>query len=121
MKSDRFPNLPDRRRIAVTAQVAADVVEDLALALRQVLDEVHRPSSVSRFGGVGPSVVLWPTKMFDRTHVRRVARPADGFKERSAANGLTRGATRVKPPRATIIVSPRACGGTGRRARLRAL
>src|SRR5215207_4012797 len=65
MKSDRLTNLPDRRRITVTAQVAADVVEDLALALRQVLDEVHRSSSVSRIGGVGPSVVLWPTKMFE--------------------------------------------------------
>jgi hypothetical protein len=31
----------------VLAEVAADVVEDLPLALRQVFDEVHFPSSVS--------------------------------------------------------------------------
>src|ERR671910_332563 len=71
MKSDSLADLPDRRRIAVTAQVAADVVEDLALALRQVLDEVHRSSSVSRFGGVGPSAFLWPTRMSDVCGRRR--------------------------------------------------
>jgi hypothetical protein len=64
MKSHRLADLPDRGRIAVLAEVAADVVEDLPLALRQVFDEVHFPSSVSRLA-------------VSRTHVRESS-AADG-------------------------------------------
>ena len=50
-----------------------------------------------------------------RTHVRRVDAPPDGCKRRAAR-------TRARSPRPSRIASPSSgCGGTGRRARLRAL
>ena len=41
MQPHRLADLPHRGRVAVLAEVAADEVEDLLLALRQVLDQVH--------------------------------------------------------------------------------
>src|SRR3954464_4283015 len=38
---DRLADVPDRRRIAVLRRVLLDEVEDLLLALRQVLADVH--------------------------------------------------------------------------------
>src|SRR5262245_4695690 len=78
MQPDGLADLADRRRIAVLLQVTTDVVEDLPLSLRQVLDEVHLPSSVSRS--------MDGTRCGGRTHVRRVAASADGFKQGSGAN-----------------------------------
>src|SRR5919204_3539268 len=81
MEPDGLADLADCGRIAVLAQVSADEVEDLLLALREVLDEVHLPSSVSRTIGGG--------RCDGRTHVRESSAPRGRFQaafwaERSA-------------------------------------
>jgi HAMP domain-containing protein len=48
VKANGLADLSHRWRVTVPAEIAADEVEDLALALRQVLDQVHQSSSVSR-------------------------------------------------------------------------
>src|SRR3954452_14342473 len=83
---ERLPDVPHRRRIAVARGVLLDEVEDLLLALRQVLSYVHAARLLS-----------------SRTCVR----------------------TRYKGSRTdstlrAILALPRADGGIGRRARLRA-
>src|SRR3954453_12837954 len=93
MEPDRLADLPHRGRIAVLAQVTADEVEDLPLALRQVLDEVHLTllSQPHCMGG---------GRCDGRTHVRRVAPSTDGFKQRSEPNDLLRLSS--APPRAAV-------------------
>src|SRR5215213_5589355 len=63
MQPNRLADLPHRGRIAVTAQIAADEVEDLLLALRQVLDEIHLVLLSQPLGAGGAA---WG----GRTHVR---------------------------------------------------
>src|SRR5512139_3812371 len=79
VQADRLADLPDRRWIAVAAQVAADEVEDLLLTLRQALYEVHLVL-------LGQPRACRGAARGGRTHVRRVAPPADGFKQRSGPN-----------------------------------
>src|ERR671923_2890050 len=97
-EADRLADVAHRRRIAVLGRVLLDEVEDLLLALRQVLRDVHgRPSSGRLLGGwIGCSEHVF----------EKVARAQDGLNRRQE-----RGYTRQRP---------RADGGIGRRARLRA-
>src|SRR3954463_2973400 len=91
-KPDRLADVPHRRRVAVRARILLDEVEDLLLALRQILADVH---------------VLRHLLCF----VERVFVQGTYPRGRTQPPGRFRGYTRR---------CPRADGGIGRRARLRA-
>src|SRR5829696_2875705 len=67
MQPHRLADLADRRGVAVLLQVAADELEDLTLALAQVLDEVH--PNLSLLGGPRRPLTVC------RTHVRDSSAP----------------------------------------------
>src|SRR5437016_3983260 len=117
---DRLADIPDSRRIPVLRRVALDEVEDLLLTLGQV----HRPL---------PCSLDW--RRFVEHVFGNVARLTDGLKPaRPVLRNYVEPAfgSASIPPR-TGLKSPnwanpqgytadaRACGGIGRRARLRAL
>src|SRR4029079_9145811 len=89
-ETDRLADVPHRGRIPVARGIALDEVEDLLLALRQILPNVHARRGLLSWSNVCS---------------HKVPTPADGL------NPDAEGYTRRRP---------RADGGIGRRARLRA-
>src|SRR5918994_6919804 len=73
MKFHGLADLPHGGGIAMLLEIATDVVEDLPLALAQILDDVHR-GSLARAGRSARVVC-----MSEHTFVR-LAPPADDFK-----------------------------------------
>ena len=117
---DGLADVPHRGRVSVLGRVLADEVVDLLLALRQLLADVHVAQAPSGARGTnmcsGSLAGAWSGPWWARSsragvrclgeHVFvKVARPTDGSKAASIA----------------ILSAPRAGGGIGRRARLRAL
>src|SRR5947209_4713944 len=103
-KPHRLADVTDRGRISVLGRIALDEVEDLLLTLGQV----HRPL-----------LARWPGDTVEHLF-ENVARPTDGHNPAGRAAAIPP-MPRNPPIPQGYTADARACGGIGRRARLRAL